>query len=101
MEQALREDNSPIYLIAQKYEIAPNATIVGLTGTPGMEYILSLQLSAKPRRAKMAQGWPSSPEENLERLEKAGLVQDRGIPICSNCGELGHIKKASYIVHHV
>lgn len=96
VEQALREDDLPVYLIANQQEIAPTNVIVDLIGNPEQEFVLSIQLSAKPRRAKLAVGWPESPEENLERLKKAGLVQDSGIPKCANCGEMGHIKKVCF-----
>jgi hypothetical protein len=95
VEQALREDGLGIFLIAKQQEVAPNMTIIDLIGNPGREYVLSVQLSEKPRRAKMAQGWPESPAQNLERLASCGYVQDCGVPLCSNCGELGHIRKVS------
>lgn len=95
VEKALREENVGIFLIAKQQEIATNMTIVDLVGNAGREFVLSVQLSAKPRRAKLAQGWPESPEQNLERLASAGFVQDCGVPMCSNCGELGHIRKVS------
>lgn len=95
LEEALREENVGIYLIAMQQEIAINMTIVDLVGNPERQFVLSVQKSAKPRRAKMAQGWPKTPEENLERLSAAGFVEDRGLPICGNCGELGHIRKVS------
>ena len=93
VERALREDGLGIYLIAKPQEIAPNMTIIDLIGNPDREYVVSFQLSDKPRRAKQAQGWPENPEQNLDRLASAGFVQDRGVPLCNNCGELGHIRK--------
>jgi hypothetical protein len=93
VENALRESDLPIYLIAIQQEVAPNMTIVDLIGNPDREFVLTIQLSAKPRRAKLAQGWPADAAENLERLKSAGFVQDRGVPICSNCNELGHVRK--------
>jgi hypothetical protein len=93
VEEALRHDGLGIYLIAKQQEIAPNMTIIDLVGNAKKDFILSVQLSAKPRRAKMAEGWPESPEQNLERLASAGYVQDCGVPLCGNCGELGHIRK--------
>ena len=95
VEQALREDNLGVFLIAKKQEIAPNMIIVDLIGNPNCEYVLSIQLSPKPRRAKLAAGWPSSPAENLERLASCGYVQDCGVPLCGNCGKLGHVRKVS------
>ncbi|KAF5847635.1 hypothetical protein GGP41_000352 [Bipolaris sorokiniana] len=93
VEQALREDGLGIYLIAKKEEIPINMTIVDLIGNPDREYVLTFQLSPKPRRPKLAHGWPESPAQNMERLASCGDVQDRGIPLCGNCGELGHIRK--------
>lgn len=96
VEAALSEDNLGIFLIAKEVqELAKNMTIVDLVGNAGRTFVLSIQLSAKPRRQKMAQGWPESPEENFERLKSAGYVEDKGIPLCGNCGELGHIRKVS------
>lgn len=70
-------------------------TIVDMIGNPEREFVLTIQLSEKPRRPKMALEWPKDSAENLQRLDSAGFVQDRGVPLCSNCGELGHIKKVS------
>lgn len=93
VEEALRQDKLPIYLIAKEQEIAQNMTIVDLIGNPDRKFVLSIQLMAKPRRAKMAQGWPEDSKVNLERLASAGFVHDCGVPLCSNCNELGHIRK--------
>jgi len=86
-------------------------TIISLAGKIDQEFVLTFNWSAKARRGKFAEGWPSTPEENLERLQKAGIPCDRGIPKCdqvsfdyytgycstyadlTQCGELGHIKK--------
>jgi len=96
VEKALRDDSLGVHLIAKSQEIAANMTIVDLIGNPDREFVLSIQLSAKPRRAKMAQGWPETPEENIRRLASAGFVQDCGVPLCGNCGELGHIRKVCF-----
>ncbi len=31
-------------------------------------------------------GWPQTAEENMERLENAGFVEERGLSMCTNCG---------------
>jgi hypothetical protein len=95
VEEALRSDDLGVYLIAKQQDIAPNMTIIDLIGNPDREFVLSIQLSPKPRRARMAQGWPENQEQNMERLASAGFVEDRGVPLCNNCGELGHIRKVS------
>jgi hypothetical protein len=64
-----------------------------LQGNLGKKYTVTWRLSDKPLRPKEKDSWPTTPEENLERLEDAGVPVDRGIPKCSNCDELGHIFK--------
>lgn len=93
VESALRDDGIPVYLIAKKQEIPVNMTVVDMIGNPEREFVLTVQLSDKPRRKMFAQGWPENIQENLARLASAGFVQDRGVPLCNNCGELGHTKK--------
>ena len=65
VETALRESGLNLHLIALKQEIAPQMTIIDLIGNPDREYVLTIQKSAKPRRAKLAQGWPADAAENL------------------------------------
>jgi hypothetical protein len=93
VESALRQDNIPVFLVAMQQEVPRNMTIVDLVGNPDREFVLSIQYSPKPRRAKMAQGWPENADTNLARLASAGFVCDRGVPICGNCNELGHVRK--------
>ncbi|KAL8960468.1 MAG: hypothetical protein Q9193_002837, partial [Seirophora villosa] len=38
-------------------------------------------------------GWPSSDDENFERLKDAGAPYERGIPKCLRCKEMGHTSK--------
>lgn len=73
------------YLIAKQQEVSDTHTIVNLQGKQDQEYVISIQFSDKPRRPKFAEGWPSSPEENMERLAAAGIPMDRMVPKCSNC----------------
>ena len=81
------------YLIAKQQEVSDTHTIVNLQGNIDQEFVVSIQFTDKPRRAKFAEGWPSSPEENLERLAKAGFPLDRMVQKCSNCDQLGHGSK--------
>lgn len=85
LEDALRKNNMNVYLIASEQELAVTHTIIDIHGQPG-KYVLSFQFSAKPRRRRQDAGWPSSPEENLERLNSAGFVMDSFVRLCSNCG---------------
>ncbi|KAI4160215.1 MAG: hypothetical protein LQ342_005927 [Letrouitia transgressa] len=77
LERALRTNDIGIYLIATARETYDGYTDLG-----------------KPGSAKLAEGWPSSDEENLERLKDAGVPMDRGIPKCVRCKEMGHIAKS-------
>lgn len=69
-------------------------TLIDPAGKVNQKFKLTFSWSPKPKRSFFAKGWPSTPEENLERLkEGAGMPFDRGVPKCANCNELGHIKK--------
>ena len=73
------------HLIAKQQEVADTHTIVNLQGAIDQKYAVSIQFTAKPRRAKFAEGWPESPEDNLARLSEAGFIMDRMVPKCTNC----------------
>ena len=85
-ETSLRDNNMNFHIIAMKQEISDTHTIINLQGEKDQEYALSFQLSDKPRRAINVDRWPATPEENLERLEKAGFVVDGFVTKCHNCG---------------
>lgn len=77
----------------QEREIPDTMTIINFSGLIDQKYVLTFSWSPKARARKFAEGWPATPEDNLERLKSCGLVQDRLIPKCENCGEMGHVKK--------
>lgn len=85
LEAVFRENEMNIFLIAKTQEVAKTHTIVNLQGQIDQTYALSIQLSAKPRRAKFAEGWPESAEDNMTRLAEAGFIMDRLAELCSNC----------------
>ena len=60
-------------------------TLMNLSGKLDCKYHVGFFFSDKPKRVSLKEGWPSSPEENLERLKDAGIPVERGIPKCSNC----------------
>lgn len=60
-------------------------TLVNLQGKLDCKYEVGFYFSNKPRRAILAQGWPSSTDENFKRLEDAGTPMDRGVPKCQRC----------------
>lgn len=80
-----RDADMATYLIAKQQEVSDTHTIVNLQGALDQEYVVSIQFSPKPRRAKFSEGWPETPEENLSRLAKAGWPMDRMVPKCTNC----------------
>ncbi|PQE25334.1 hypothetical protein CJF30_00000052 [Rutstroemia sp. NJR-2017a BBW] len=93
LESAFRAQNIPIYLIAIEKELAPTFTNMDLQGNLDRKYTVSFRKSPKHSRPKEKDAWPATPEENLERLANAGEAVDRGVPLCSRCGELGHTSK--------
>lgn len=91
LEEAFREAEMNTYLIAKQQETSDTHTIVNLQGTIDQSYVVSIQFSAKPRRAKSQGSWPETPQENIARLAEAGWPMDRMVPKCSNCeGKLRH-----------
>lgn len=81
------------FIIAKEQVIADTHTIINFQGKPGQKYVVSYQFSAKPKRAKFAEGWPTTPDDNRIRLSEAGIVMDGLVQKCTNCQELGHISK--------
>jgi hypothetical protein len=94
LEKALREQEQALYLIAVKKEaLLTSLTNMDLQGNLDREYTVTYRFDDKPARPRERNIWPKDGAENLKRLENAGEVVDRGIPKCTNCGELGHISK--------
>ena len=60
--------------------------LINLQGKLNCKYVVGFYFSHKLQRATLRERWPPSVEENLARLEDAGLPYDRQIPKCSNCG---------------
>ncbi|CAD0045545.1 unnamed protein product [Aureobasidium pullulans] len=79
LEECFRETDFKYYLIAKEQTVPSK---VHTNKTP------------KPRRAILSEGWPKSPEENLERLQDAGFSMDNMKPYCRNCEEVGHSMKS-------
>lgn len=85
LESAFRNQNLNVYIIATERELTVTYTNMDLQGNLGKKYTISYRSSDKPKRPKEAEGWPESPEENMERLKDAGEPVDCGVPKCSNC----------------
>ncbi|KUJ18422.1 uncharacterized protein LY89DRAFT_48531 [Mollisia scopiformis] len=91
LEKAFRSQGLGVYLIAIEKELGITYTNMDLQGNLDKTYNVQWRWSPKSARPKEADGWPT-PEENLERLNDAGVAVDRGIPKCNNCNELGHTR---------
>ena len=89
LEKAFRSQGLGIYVIALERELSQTYTNMDLQGNLDRAYTISYRFSEKPKRPKEAEGWPTSPDENMERLKDAGEPVDRGVPLCSNCEVLG------------
>ncbi|EPQ63833.1 hypothetical protein BGT96224_3590 [Blumeria graminis f. sp. tritici 96224] len=94
LEQAFRKQDLGAFLIATEKELAPTYTNMDFQGNLDKKYTVSWRWSSRPARPREKQIWPSSPEENMERLKDAGEPTDRGVPKCSNCNMLGHTRKS-------
>ncbi|KAE8417012.1 hypothetical protein BDV36DRAFT_190648 [Aspergillus pseudocaelatus] len=98
----MRQDNLNFYLIAMEKPVGDCISVINLQGKLDCKYVVGFYYSPKPQRANLKERWPESIEENLERLEDAGIPYDRKIPKCSNCGEMGHTArgcKEEHVVH--
>ncbi|KAL1310589.1 hypothetical protein AAFC00_000865 [Neodothiora populina] len=93
LQTTFREVKMKTWLVAKEQEVSVTHTIVNLQGKPGCKYVISFQYGLTPRRAKMADAWPKTEEENMERLENAGFPMDGMVPYCNNCETLGHTLK--------
>jgi hypothetical protein len=94
LERAFRTQDLNLYIIALEKELAVSFTNMDLQGNLDKKYTVSWRKSGKHARPKEKEIWPETPEQNLERLLDAGEPVDRGIPRCTNCGNLGHIFKS-------
>ena len=60
-------------------------TLVNLQGVIDQKYTLGYFFSPKCMRKNLQDQWPSSVEENFERLKSTGVPMDRGVTRCNNC----------------
>ena len=76
-----------VWVVTQQVKpIGDCISLINLQGKLNCKYVVGFYFSHKPQRATLRERWPSSVEENLARLEDAGLPYDRQIPKCANCG---------------
>ncbi|CAK7275447.1 hypothetical protein SEPCBS57363_006685 [Sporothrix epigloea] len=91
MEQMFRHENIDVYLIAlERTDGSVTLTNMDLQGNLDRKYTVTFRFNNKPSRPREKAIWPATIEENTKRLANAGEPVARGIPLCTNCRELGH-----------
>ncbi|KAL8842030.1 MAG: hypothetical protein Q9205_005050 [Flavoplaca limonia] len=88
LERSFRANGLGIYIIAmepREGEILDTHTLVDLSGKKDCKYKVGYFFKKTARSGKLADAWPSSEEENLVRLQDAGIPYERGIPKCLRC----------------
>ncbi|KAK3942229.1 hypothetical protein QBC46DRAFT_309557 [Diplogelasinospora grovesii] len=93
LEEAFRLQDIKVWLIAIEKDLMSIYTNMDLQGNLDKKYTVTYRFQWNPPRPIDRKVWPKDVDENLERLKDAGEVVPRGIPICRNCSELGHISK--------
>jgi len=93
VEKELRKRGLKIFLIGLKKEVAKAFTNVALDGAKDREFTLGIFKAPACPRPVLMPTWPKDAADNLARLENTGVPLERGVPICTNCGELGHVRK--------
>ncbi|KAF2753376.1 hypothetical protein EJ05DRAFT_480391 [Pseudovirgaria hyperparasitica] len=84
-DAAQHKEGGNIFLIGLEREIPNTFTLVDLKGNTGKKYSLGFYFSEKPRRRNAGEGWPKTPEDNLERLKDAGFPMDALVIKCGRC----------------
>lgn len=93
LESAFRVQKFNFYLYALTIDVTYDKCLVGPNGEPGCQFIWTLNRSVRPRRSKsILPRMADTPAENLERLKKAGTLEDEIGPICHVCKEKGHTR---------
>jgi hypothetical protein len=108
LEQEFRDRGFKIHIIAMEKPIGDTWTNVDLQGEIGKKFVVGYYFSDKPQRPNLVDKWPTSSEENMERLADAGVPMNRGVDKCNNwyvdwqmcqsianenSGELGHVHR--------
>jgi hypothetical protein len=76
-------------------DLQPTLTIVNMKGEPNQEFCLLFRESPNPQVIYDENGWPESPEENMERLKKCGVEVDRKVLFCRRCKGKFHLIPSS------
>ncbi|CEI67061.1 unnamed protein product [Fusarium venenatum] len=93
LQEAFIDNAIGLWLISTERTLVQVFTNMDLQGNVDKKYTVSYRFTEQADRPREIEGWPKNREEILERLDDAGEIVDRGLPLCSNCKELGHISK--------
>ncbi|RFN49562.1 hypothetical protein FIE12Z_6186 [Fusarium flagelliforme] len=93
LQESLIEQGIGLWLVPTERTLIQVFTNMDLQGNIDKKYTVSYRFAEKPDRPREMEGWPKDREELLERLNDAGEIVDRGVPLCTNCKELGHTSK--------
>jgi hypothetical protein len=94
MEKMFRNENIGVHLIGvERTDLSVTLTNMDLQGNLDRKYTVTFRFQDKPSRPREKAIWPANAEENLARLADGGEPVARGIPLCTNCRELGHISR--------
>ena len=84
LEKEFRVRKFNVFIIAMEKDIGDTWTNVSLQGEVGKKYAVGYYYNEKPQRPSLKDKWPTSPEENMDRLADAGTPLDRGVEKCGN-----------------
>ncbi|PHH77241.1 hypothetical protein CDD82_3601 [Ophiocordyceps australis] len=93
LQEALFNNGIKLFLIGIEKPLMKVLTNIDFQGNMGKKYSVSYRFSEFPDRPREVDSFPKSREELLARLDDAGDVVNKGVPLCRNCDELGHIAK--------
>jgi len=85
LERGFRGSAIPVYVIGMEKEVADTFTLMSLQGKTGCKYTIGYFFSPKPPKKTLLECWPATPDDNLRRLDDAGLPVDSFIPKCGRC----------------
>ncbi|PHH66920.1 hypothetical protein CDD81_5272 [Ophiocordyceps australis] len=93
LQEALLDNGIKLFLIATEKPLMKVLTNMDLQGNLGKKYSISYRFSEYADRPREVESFPKTREELLARLDDAGDIVNKGVPLCRNCDELGHISK--------
>ncbi|MCJ1307699.1 hypothetical protein MMC25_001347 [Agyrium rufum] len=85
LEKGFRANKFNTYIIASEKETLDTWTIIDLQGNLDRTYTVGFYFSPICQRKALKEAWPTSAEDNVERLTNAGIPMDRGVPKCNRC----------------